>query len=479
MKVLLINPPYAIERYMGRHLARVGWVMPPMGLLYVAGGLEQAGIAVEVYDAQADGRSLEEVLRSSAPDVVGITCTTALVTSGLHAASLVKKHDPRIPVVVGGVHPTVRPDEILGDPSVDLAVRGEGERTMVEVVEALAAGRSLEGVEGVSYCDGDRVIHNPPRRLERNPDNLPWPARHLVPMHVYKMSPDWSVRRPFDLVFTTFGCPFRCMFCAAQTVSGGSYRRRSIGSVMAELDDVVARYGIRSLLLGDDSFASSRDHAMELCEAYVSRGYHRRIPWFVSTRVDSVDREILQAMKRAGCGLVSFGIESGVQRLLDRIGKKITLEQSVRAVRLAKEAGLRVRATFILGIPGETHDESLETIRFSRTLPVDQVRFALATPFPGTDLWRIAEEEGTLKVDDWMNLSLMGGYRQGQLAWVPKGRDADELKRLQRRANLGFFLHPRAMLEYLTRIRTPADVAEYALGAWELVRASMLRERAG
>jgi anaerobic magnesium-protoporphyrin IX monomethyl ester cyclase len=179
-------------------------------------------------------------------------------------------------------------------------------------------------------------------------------------------------------------------------------------------------------------------------------------------------------MKASGCTLVSFGIESGVQRLLDRIGKRTTLEQSERAVRLAKEAGLRVRATLMLGLPGETREDSLETIRFSRRLPVDQVRFALATPFPGTELWRIAEEEGTLKVDDWMNLSLMAGYRQGQLAWVPKGRETKELKRLQRRANLGFFLRPRSWYEYVSRVRSPHDIAEYALGAWQLMRASVL-----
>jgi len=476
LKVLLINPTYAIERYMGQHLARVGWVMPPMGLLYIAAKLEAEGHAVDVYDSQVDRRSIEGVISSFSPDVVGITSVSALFESASEAAKLVKDLSSDITVVMGGVHPTVRSHEVLARPQVDFAVRGEGILTMGELLNAIEAGGGFEEIPGLSFRDEMGNIHdNPGRKPEKNVDQFPFPARHLVRMQDYRMSPDWSIRKPFDIVFTAFGCPYKCIFCAAQLVSGGHYRMRSIPNVMEEIDLVVERYKLRSLLIGDDNFVVSKKRALDFCEQYSSRGYHKRIPWQVSTRVDTVDREILRAMKAAGCYLLSFGIESGVPRLLDLVGKKISLEDSERAVRLAHEEGLKVRGTFILGLPTETREESLETIRFSRKLPFDQVRFALATPFPGTGLWEIAKKENGLHVDDYMSLSLMGGYRKGELPYIPQGRNTKELKKLQRRANIGFFFRLRPALGYFRRIRSFREFGEYIQGAWSLFRASFFR----
>ena len=177
-------------------------------------------------------------------------------------------------------------------------------------------------------------------------------------------------------------------------------------------------------------------------------------------------------MKAAGCYLVSFGLESGVDELLRGVDKGLSVAQSEAAVRWAKEAGLLVRATLILGLPGETPQQSAETIDFARRLPLDQVRFALATPFPGTALWDQAVAEGLVHVDDWMSLSLMGGYRDGELPYVPPGREASELKRLQRRANLGFYLRPRIMWGFARRSRSPAELWEYVRAGWGLLRAS-------
>jgi radical SAM superfamily enzyme YgiQ (UPF0313 family) len=475
MKILLINPHYSIERYMGRHLARVGWVMPPMGLLYVAAALEREKHTVRVYDAQTDPRPLPSVLEEFRPAIVGITCVSALLVSARSAARLVKEHDPATKVVFGGVHASVRPEDVLATEDVDAAVRGEGVWTMPELAKAWGEGRGPAGIRGVSHRVDGTIVHEPDRAAVRDADLLPFPARHLVDMRPYRMSPDFSLRRPFDILFTAFGCPFHCIFCASQSVIGNVFRPRTIPSVMEELDQVVERYRIRSLLVGDDNFGVRRERAMEFCESYIARGYHKRIPWQVSLRVDCVDPAMLKAMKRAGCFLLSFGIESGVPRLLERLKKGITVEQSEEAVRRAREAGLRTRGTFILGIPTETREESLATIAFSRRLALDQVRFALATPFPGTELWDIAHAEGQARVEDWMSLSLMAGYRDGAPPYIPEGRDPDELKRLQRSANFRFFFRPRTVVDYLGRVRSPRDLLEFAQGAVELARASLFR----
>jgi radical SAM superfamily enzyme YgiQ (UPF0313 family) len=291
-------------------------------------------------------------------------------------------------------------------------------------------------------------------------------------MEIYRMSPDLSIRPPMDIVFGAYGCPYDCVFCAAQSVMGGAFRARSLDNIFAEIDQVVREQSPRTLLMGDDNFVLSEERTLDFCERYLDRGYHETLPWQIATRVDSVNGEILANLKRAGCYLVSFGIESGVGRLLDTVEKGAEVEQAEAAVRLAKEAGLIVRATFILGLPGETVTDSESTIAFSRRLPLDQVRFALATPFPGTRLWEIAEAEGSVEIDDWMRLSSMGGYREDELFYVPRGRTSDELKKLQRRANFGFYFRPRIMAGFIRRIRSWDDLSEYARGAWGLVKAT-------
>ena len=473
MRVLLVNPDFAIERYMGKHFGSMGWVMPPMGVLYLAAQLESDGIDVRVYDAQVEKRPLAEVLAGYSPHIVGITCATALVESTFAAAQLVKEHDPTTVVVVGGVHPTVRPEEMLECDAVDVAVRGEGLITQVEIARAVEGDGDFSEIRGISFRRNGENIHNPARPLEQDVDSFPFPARHLVPMNVYRMSPDLSIRTPFDIVFGAFGCPFDCVFCAAQVVMGGSFRMRSVDNIMEEIDLIVRDYQPRSLLMGDDNFVISSERTMEFCEKYRARGYHRTLPWQIATRVDSVDREILQALADAGCYLVSFGIESAVPHLLDTVEKGARPEQAEAAVRWAKEAGLKVRATFILGLPGETREESLETIAFAKRLPLDQVRFALATPYPGTRLWEIALSEGSLSVDNWIELSSMGGYREGDIVYVPQGRDSEELKKLQRQANFGFYFRPRIMMGFVRRMRSFDEAREYVRGAWGLIRATV------
>lgn len=291
------------------------------------------------------------------------------------------------------------------------------------------------------------------------------------------MSPDWGLRRPFEVIFTARGCPYDCIFCANRMAAGGRYRTRSLDAVLDEIAMLERDFDIVTLLFADDSFVVRKERAADLCERLIRGGFARRLKWQASTRVDSVDLELLRLMKRAGCTLLSFGVESGVPRLLGVLNKRIGLEDSRNAVQWAKEAGLTVRVTAMLGIPTETREESLETIRFVKSLRVHQVRFSLATPFPGTALYQMARREGQLQDIDWSSLSLMAGYRGGVPAYVPAGRAAAELAHLQRRANLECFLHPRVAWSYLRRVRSLGDLAEYSRGLGTLVGASLARDR--
>jgi radical SAM superfamily enzyme YgiQ (UPF0313 family) len=279
------------------------------------------------------------------------------------------------------------------------------------------------------------------------------------------------------LIITSRGCPYDCMFCANKLLTKRTYRLRSIPSVIDEIEYYLKHYQINQLMIFDDNFAVDKKRTLELCTEFVRRGYPAKFNWWTEARVDVLDEEILTAMKRAGCSIISLGLESGNQRLLDLIKKNITLEQTRKTVELIHEAGIKSRASFILGLPSETRAESRQTIKFAYSLPLDQVRFSIATPFPGTELWDIAVQEGRIDPDniDWTKLSLMGGYADFLPLYFPEGRSAEEMKNLQKRANLFFFLRPRIILGYLSRIKSPDDFSNIFKGFYHLVKATIKR----
>jgi anaerobic magnesium-protoporphyrin IX monomethyl ester cyclase len=477
MRILLVNPPYDIKRYMGG-LAKVGWVFPPVGLLYIAAYLRkhQPSWDIRVYDSQVEEKDFRELLDELKPEVVGITCQSALVYSTIETARLVKENNPGTLVVVGGVHASLRPRDLLGSDQVDLVVRGEGEETFLEICEAFQVKGAFAGIAGISCKTGEaEITDNPDRSMVGDLDAFPMPALDLVPIEKYRISPDMRTGSRLGLIITSRGCPYACMFCANKLLTKRSYRLRSIPSVIEEIDYYLEHYGINQLMIFDDNFAVDKKRTLELCAEFVRKGYPARFNWWTEARVDVLDEEILAAMKRAGCSIISLGLESGNQRLLDLIKKNITLEQTRKTVETISRVGIKSRASFILGLPTETREESLRTIRFAYSLPLDQVRFSIATPFPGTELWDIAVQEGRIDPDavDWTKLSLMGGYADFLPLYYPEGRSAEEMKRLQRRANLFFFLRPRIIRGYLNRIKSPGDFVNIFKGFYHLVKASL------
>jgi radical SAM superfamily enzyme YgiQ (UPF0313 family) len=468
MKIFIINPPYDIERYMGK-LSEVGWVFPPSGLLGLASYLESKGVQVKLYDAQVETKPLVESVREFRPDMVGITCTTALVYSMKHTAKLVKDSFD-VPVVVGGVHPTVLPNETLEDKNVDFVVRGEGEVTTHELLRALKTKR-FGKVLGLSYKKNGKLVHNPDRPLIKNLDDLPFPAYHLIDVSKYKTSPDLDFGSRAMVVYGSRGCPYNCIFCANRVLTNRCYRARSVKNVMEEIDLLIKKYNMNFLMMGDNDFTVNRKWVVEFCKEYIRRGYSK-IGWDANARADQLDEELLALMKRAGCKLLSLGLESGVQRILDLMHKQTTVEQGEQAAIMIRKSGILVRASFILGMPTETRKESLETMRYSKRIPLDQVRFSIATPFPGTELYDIAVKEG-MKVDDWTKFSLMVGYTEHDPVYVPKGRTAGELKALQRKANMEFLLRPRQIWVMVKRIKSFRDLKNMIRGFYHFMAASL------
>ncbi len=409
MNILLINPPYNIERYMGK-LGKVGFVFPPIGLLYIASYIRKCNpsLNIKIYDFQVEEENFQDFLKKFKPDIVGITCQSALVYSTLKIAEDIKKIDQKIKVIVGGVHASIRPQDILNSENVDLIVKGEGEETFLEICN----NKSLKKIKGISYKSKlGETIHNPERPINYNLDNYPMPALDLVPIEKYKTSPDIKTGTRLGILLTSRGCPYSCIFCANKVLTKRKYRARSVKSVVEEIEYYIKNYDIDQLVIMDDNFVVNKQQTIRLCEEFIKRGYPKKFKWWAQARVDCLDEEVLKIMKKAGCSILSLGLESGNQRLLNLINKGITLQQVVNNVKLVKKAGINSRASFILGLPTETKEESLQTIKFAYSLPLDQVRFSIATPFPGTKLWDIAVKEGKINPNhiDWTNVSLMGG----------------------------------------------------------------------
>ena len=469
MDVLLINPPYNLKKNMGR-LAGIVPTTMPIGLAFIAANLEKHGMTAEILDAQVHKftkSALKKKILGGKPLIVGITTTTPMIASALKVAEMVKGISKSPKVVLGGCHASFLPKEMLKNRNVDIVARGEAEQTMVGLVNALKEGKGLSKVNGISFREKGKVKHTGPATLVENLDDIPMPARHLLPIEKYKPQLDMVIRAPVRVIMTARGCPFNCFYCGARYISGRRYRYNSTGRVISEIELLVNRYGARQLFFLDDNFVVNRKRTAEICRAMIKRGLHKKLVWSCESRVDGVTPKLLKLMHKAGCRIVSYGIETASQRLLDVIKKDITIEQVKNAVKWAKDAGLECRATFMLGIPTETREDSIATINFAKELGLDRAKFSLATPYPGTEFYDMVK--GQLRGRGWNEFNVMSGFTENKVLYVPEGRTAEELENLQRRAMKEFYLRPGTIFRMLTRIRSIHQVKDYLMGAKILI----------
>ncbi len=360
---------------------------PPLGLAYLAAVLEQEGHDVRAFDFGLDPEAPleEDAQRVSAfdPHLVGITAMTIVYHSVLDTAALLKAHLGR-PIVIGGPHATLFPERILEDtPVIDYVVRGEGEETILELVRALE-GRNgeLSSVRGLTYRFRGQPVSNPDRDLIQDLNGLPFPARHLFELERYGLRTPEG--RPMFTVLSSRGCPYNCAYCFKGIV-GRTYRQRSPDNIIAELRQVIDRYGVRDFYFVDDLFTLDARRLAALTEQLIDSKLDVR--WQCLARVDRVNEEILHQMYAAGCRRIHYGIESGNEQILKRIGKGFTLEQVRRAVRWTGEAGIQTKGYFMMGLPGDTEETMKQTVDLAVSLDLDEAMFSVTTPFPGTRLW--------------------------------------------------------------------------------------------
>ena len=441
MKILLVNPPipHEIELY-----STAGIVAPPMGLTYLAAVLEKYGYHVEILDAPVLSLSheqIEEEIKKREPDIVGITATTAMINSALQVAKTAKTVLPESIVVLGGIHVTFSYESTMREnPFVDIVCIGEGEYTLLELVQTLEKEGDLKNVKGIVYRKNGELVKNQPRPLIENLDELPFPARHLLPMHKYKAFGENMI---LGTILTSRGCPFNCIFCSSSLLFGKKFRARSPKNVVDEVEQFQEAYKTRYVEFVDDTFTFDRKRAEAICKEIIDRKLDTR--WVCSCRVDLIDKELMQTLKKAGCVMIYFGVESGVQRIINLMRKGIKLEQAERVMKWAREVGIETVASFVFGIPGETWEDAMQTIKFAKKLNPDYVQFSIATPFPGTELYQIAKREGLLLTEDWSKYTVLKPVMR------TKELSVEQLQRLIKKAYFSFYLRPSVVFRYLKK----------------------------
>ncbi|WP_460126286.1 B12-binding domain-containing radical SAM protein [Stetteria hydrogenophila] len=460
---MLLTLPPGIHRL---EIYRVtGMKAPPLGLASIAAVLEGEGHKVKIIDTPTLEMDVDEWLRevkSWSPDVVGISMQTPTAPRGYKAAKLLKEElgDDLI-VVAGGTHPTSMYEEALKN-GVDVVVRGEGEYTTLELLETLEKHgldeEALRRVKGIAFRGRDgRVVVTPPRPFIENLDELPWPARHLLPMDKYTL-----FGKPIRIahVMASRGCPYGCMYCITSYFWGRRIRFRSPENVAAEVEFLVDKYKVKQVVFSDDELTVNRRFIYGFVKEMKERGLD--IQFACGSRVDHVNRDVLKFLYDNGCVAVYFGVESASQETLDRIGKKIKVEQARRVFRWVKELKGFATASFILGFPWETIEDMKRTVDFAIELDPAYAQFTVLTPYPGTPLFSYAARHNLIEDWNWEHYTTIRPVMRGFHF------TREQLGRVLKYAYRKFYLRPGFILRELRsgRLKDLAGVLAGELASW-------------
>jgi radical SAM superfamily enzyme YgiQ (UPF0313 family) len=392
-RIALVNPPPPPGAF-------VHYQSPLIGIAYIAAVLDRSGFAVTVIDCPPLNVTYEALKREIThikPDIVGITSVTVTFSSAVQTARVVKEAHPQTLTVMGGPHVTVLDEQTISEQQeVDVVVRGEGEQTMLELASLVSKSdlKNLHEIDGLTFRKNAQIIRTRDRGFIQNLNELPYPAYKYFPLNKYKLFGKLILP-----IITSRGCAFSCTFCLAPRMGGRRFRARSPKNVVDELEWSKAAYAPDAFTFHDETFTHDKQRVLAICEEIKSRKIN--LPWDCSTRVDRISPDLLAKMREANCQLVSFGVESGSQGMLNAMKKGTTIKQNAEAIKWVKEAGIAVTISVIIGYPGETKDTLEQTLEFIRRTEPDDVHMSLATPYPGIELSELVKELGWKTPEEW------------------------------------------------------------------------------
>ncbi|MBK7761699.1 MAG: cobalamin-dependent protein [Deltaproteobacteria bacterium] len=468
LRVALVYPPYGpVKNEPGIKTVKENYgIFPSLSLLYVAGILESAGAEVLFIDAHAEGLTLDETvarLEAFGPSYIGYTITTYLFFQTLDWIKAIKARTGT-PTIVGGVHLSIYPRETLTHEAIDYAVTGEAELSLPNLLHALENRRDLRDVKGVAFRvggstqEGGEVIVTPTEKTI-DVDEVPFPARRLIDNSLYYSF--ISKYKNFTCFITSRGCPYKCIFCEQ---GSKAFRARSPKNVVDELELCVNEFGIRELDFFDSSFTIRKDRVIEICEEINRRKLD--IVWAARTRVDCITKDVLSAMRRAGCARIYYGVESGNREILKVLKKSTSLELVKRVVRETREEGIDTFGYFMLGNPYETPATIRQTIRLAIDMDLDYAQFSKVTPMPATEMYTMMLEETGR--DYWREFVL---NPHDELVPRPRCTMTDaEIQRWTRIAYLRFYYRPEMIKRQLSRVKSVDELRRSAETAWQMIK---------
>ena len=454
-KILLIFPPQNLKERYAHNVGNVGGFLPPLGLCYMAAILEKRGHDVRIMDCPVNDFRINHIMdevRSFQPDVIGTAAITSLVEVTAGICKKVKLEFPKTTIVVGGPHATIMPEKAAKEMNTDIVLVGEADGMISEIVENIEKYKKMKIVQ----CGKVKDLNT-----------LPYPARHLLDMSKYTSLPNAYKTTPNVIqMVTSRGCPYTCTFCFDAM---GTFRQRSVDNVIGEIKLLRKEYGMKEIAFWDDILTLNKKWVHEFCDKLIKEKLDTT--WSCYTRLNLVDLPLLKHMKEAGCWNIFYGIEAGDQELLDNMKKHMKLEDMKKGVRWTQEAGIEIRGSFMVGLPGETPEKARKTIAFAIELEPDYAQFSITTPYPGTQLWDDYEKWGTLD-------KTFKNYHGWSPVFVPHGyKNREELMKIHKEAFRKFYLRPKYIAKRLWKMTGSWNDIKRGIDGLKVVMGMLKKEK--
>lgn len=461
MKIMLINPP--AENMLATEVPEIvseeRGFNPPLGLLYLAASIQKhTNHEVAVLDTQVEELSysdIEKAIRSCNPDIIGMTAMSFTLIDTINIAKIAKGINKNIIIILGGPHINIYPYETMKIKEIDFLVLNEGEEAIVELLDSINSPARLKSIKGIVYREKNKIIHTGQRPFISNLDILPFPARTLTPYKKY--SSLLAKITPITTMITSRGCPYKCLFCDRPHL-GKMFRARSAGNVVDEIEECY-NLGIKEFFIYDDTFTIDRQRTIDIAKEIRKRRLD--IGWDIRARVNTVDSELLEEIKKAGCERIHYGVEAGNEDILKILRKGITREQAEKAFRITKQKKIDTLAYFMLGSPRETRKTIQESIDFAKKLKPDYVHFSITTPFPATDLYYLGLKEGIIKKDYWKEYAEAPTKDFVPPLWE-ENLKKEELIGLLNHAYKSFYTRPSYIFKTALKVRTLSEIKRKA-----------------
>ena len=437
--ILLINPAINPESQSKIINQTVNKIFPTSIGILAAYLMDRGKVgSVRIIDEQIDligDKDIEQIVLSLArPRIIGISVLTLNSMRAYELSGKIKKVDSKALVVLGGIHPTVLTDEALNYKSVDVVIRGEGEETLKELVGLVLDGKDYKQISGISLRENGNIKHNPDRVMIANLDDIP-----PFPYHLFEK--DLDKYPSFGAIFTSRGCPHKCIFCSSRSISGMSYRIYSIERIVSEIKILVEKYNQKIIWLLDDNIAVNPKRFKKFIEMIMVEGLHKKTEFHGSMRGDNLTDEVLEWARKGNFRMIAFGMETGTEPLMKLIGKRETVETIINAIRKTSDSGIATAATLIFGLPTETRKDRWHTMKLVRSLPLASARFNTLVPYPGTPAFDQLNREGKVLIKkDWANFAVQYMWEGDDIPYVPDGNNRYELMFDTMFANLSFYL---------------------------------------